>query len=193
MFETTDGTASGTATGTATDASFEEELAGLARGLRAWAGQDLSLLPVVAVPRRVEILLRARNEIDGELLRELQAADRSGEAARLGGGSTVGWLAEAGRLDHRHASSLVRTARGLADRLPATAKALSTGDITFEHARVSTGRSHQPGSRSRRPTTPGGWPKPRTTCSPSRSCPTPKPPTAPPSPGPTRWTRRPKP
>ncbi len=62
--------------------------------------------------------------------------DRSGEAARLGGGSTVGWLADAGRLDHRHASSLVRTARGLADRLPATAKALSTGDITFKHARV---------------------------------------------------------
>jgi len=132
MFETTDGTA----TGTATDASLEEELAGLARGVQAWAGQDLSLLPVVAIPRRVEILLRLRNEVDGELLRELQSADRSGEAARLGGGSTVGWLADAGRLDHRHASSLVRIARGLADRLPATAKALSTGDITFEHARV---------------------------------------------------------
>ena len=144
MFETTDGTASGTsggaasgtATGTATDASFEEELAGLARGVQAWAGQDLSLLPVVAVPRRVEILLRLRNEVEGELLRELQVCDRSGEAARLGGGSTVGWLADAGRLDHRHASSLVRTARGLVDRLPATAKALLTGDITLEHARV---------------------------------------------------------
>jgi len=91
---------------------------------------------VVAVPRRVEILLRLRNEVDGELLRELLVCDRSGEAARLGGGSTVGWLADAGRLDHRHASSLVRTARGLADRLPAIATALSTGDITFEHARV---------------------------------------------------------
>jgi len=144
MFETADSTASGTAGGTASGtaggaaggASFEEELAGLARGLCAWAGQDLSQLPVVAIPRRVEILLRARNEIDGELLRELLVCDRSGEAARLGGGSTVGWLADAGRLDHRHASSLVRTARGLADRLPATAKALSTGDITFEHARV---------------------------------------------------------
>jgi len=136
VFETTGGTPSRTAGGAAKDASFDEELAGLARGLRAWAGQDLSLLPVVAVPRRVEILLRLRNEVDGELLRELQAADRSGEAARLGGGSTVGWLADAGRLDHRHASSLVRTARGLADRLPATATALSSGDITFEHARV---------------------------------------------------------
>jgi len=125
-----------TASGSTVDASFEEKLAGVVGGVRAWAAQDLSLLPVVAIPRRVEILLRLRNEVEGELLRELQAADRSGEAARLGGGSTVGWLADAGRLDYRHASSLVRTARGLADRLPATAKALSTGDITLEHARV---------------------------------------------------------
>jgi len=133
---TADSTAGGAASGTAGGGSFDEELTGLAGGLRAWAGQDLSLLPVVAVPRRVEILLRLRNEVEGELLRELLVCDRSGEAARLGGGSTVGWLADAGRLDHRHASSLVRTARGLADRLPATAKALSSGDITFEHARV---------------------------------------------------------
>jgi len=48
----------------------------------------------------------------------------------------VGWLSDVGRLDHRHAASLVRVARGLADRLPATAKALSSGDITVEHARV---------------------------------------------------------
>ncbi len=88
------------------------------------------------LPTDIEVLLRARNLVDGELLRRLQVCDRSGEAARLGGGSTVGWLADAGRLDHRHASSLVRTARGLADRLPATAKALSTGDITLEHAQV---------------------------------------------------------
>ncbi len=93
-------------------------------------------MPVADLPVDIEVLLRARNLVDGELLRRLQVCDRSGEAARLGGGSTVGWLADAGRLDHRHASSLVRTARGLADRLPATAKALSTGDITFEHARV---------------------------------------------------------
>jgi len=118
------------------DGSFDEELAQLAAGVRAWAAQDLSLVPVVMVPRRVEILLRMRNEIEGELLRELQSADRSGEAARLGGGSTVGWLADMGRLDHRHASALVRTARGLVDRLPATAKALSEGDITLQHAQV---------------------------------------------------------
>jgi len=93
-------------------------------------------VPVADLPTDVEVLLRARNMVDGELLRRLLVCDRSGEAARLGGGSTVGWLADAGRLDHRHASSLVRTARGLADRLPATATALSTGDITFEHARV---------------------------------------------------------
>jgi len=95
-------------------------------------------VPVAELPTDVEVLLRARNLVDGELLRRLLVCDRSGEAARLGGGSTVGWLADAGRLDHRHASSLVRTSRGLADRLPATATALSSGDITFEHARVLT-------------------------------------------------------
>jgi len=134
MFDARDGAAG--STGTAAGASFDAELANLAGGVRAWAGQDLSALPVVAIPRRVEILLRARNEIDGELLRGLEACDRSGEAARLGGGSTVGWLSDVGRIDPRHAATLVRTARGLADRLPATARALSTGDITLEHARV---------------------------------------------------------
>ncbi len=118
------------------ETTFEGKLAQLTGPLLTWAAQDLSVVPVAELPTDVEVLLRARSIIDGELLRRLQVCDRSGEAARLGGGSTVGWLADAGRLDHRHASSLVRTARGLADRLPATATALSTGDITFEHARV---------------------------------------------------------
>ena len=38
------------------------------------------------------MLLRLRHQLDGELTRRLAAADRSGEAARLGGGSTAGWL-----------------------------------------------------------------------------------------------------
>ena len=118
------------------ETTFEGKLAQLTGPLLTWAAQDLSVVPVAELPTDVEVLLRARNMVDGELLRRLLVCDRSGEAARLGGGSTVGWLADAGRLDHRHASSLVRTARGLADRLPATATALSTGDITFEHARV---------------------------------------------------------
>ncbi len=118
------------------ETTFEGKLAQLTGPMLTWAAQDLSVVPVADLPIDIEVLLRARNLVDGELLRRLQVCDRSGEAARLGGGSTVGWLADAGRLDHRHASSLVRTARGLADRLPATAKALSTGDITFEHAQV---------------------------------------------------------
>ncbi len=105
------------------ETTFEGKLAQLTGPLLTWAAQDLSVAPVADLPTDIEVLLRARNLVDGELL----VCDRSGESARLGGGSTVGWLADAGRLDHRHASSLVRTARGLADRLPATAKGAVDG------------------------------------------------------------------
>ncbi len=131
MFD--DGAAASTGCAAA-DAWFDAELANLAGGVRAWAGQDLSALPVVAIPRRVEILLRARNEIDGELLRELEACDRSGEAARLGGGSTAGWLSDvAGERAHL---SVTVSLESLEARAGASAAQLGhTGPVVGETAR----------------------------------------------------------
>ena len=117
---------------------FDTRFQALAAPLAAWAAQDLGSLSPASLPGDVEMLLRLRHQVDGELLRRLAAADRSGEAARLGGGSTAGWLADAGRIDHRAASALVHTARGLTDRLPATAQALCDGDICLTHAQVLT-------------------------------------------------------
>jgi len=115
---------------------FDTRFQALTAPLTAWAAQDLGSLPPAPLPGDVEMLLRLRHQVDGELTRRLAAADRSGHGARLGAGSTAAWLRDAGRLTHREASTLLATARGLSDRLPATAAALSEGDISLTHAGV---------------------------------------------------------
>ncbi len=52
--------------------TFEGKLAQLTGPLLTWAAQDLSVAPVADLPTDIEVLLRARNLVDGELLRRLQ-------------------------------------------------------------------------------------------------------------------------
>ncbi len=64
--------------------TFDGKLAQLTGPLHTWAAQDLTAVPVAELPTDIKVLLRARNLLDGELLRRLEICDRSGEAARLG-------------------------------------------------------------------------------------------------------------
>ncbi len=97
---------------------FDLRFQALAAPLAACAAQDLAVVPPACLPGDVEMLLRLRHQVDGELTRRLAAADRSGQGARLGAGSTAAWLRDAGRLTHREASTLLATARRLSDRYP---------------------------------------------------------------------------
>lgn len=86
-------------------------------------------------------LRSAIDRLEAEFLRRLEVFDRRGGGAASGAGSTTNWLRWRCRLGGRDAVGTVRTARRLADALPATTAALGAGEISRRHADVLSAAS----------------------------------------------------
>ncbi len=79
---------------------------------------------------------RVQRRLDGMRLGLISAAQKRGVAGHHGFTDTGAWVADATTSAHRTARSDVRLAEVLARRLPATAAALTVGELSREHANV---------------------------------------------------------
>lgn len=77
-----------------------------------------------------------RAQADAVLLARLGEADARGLARSRGATSTVAWLRGSHQLSPGEASRLVRTARALREQLPATAQAITDGEVQLGQAEV---------------------------------------------------------
>jgi Domain of unknown function (DUF222)/HNH endonuclease len=104
------------------------------------AAQDLTRLPDGEAARRVLVLRRLVDRLEGQWLRELAGVDGRGAAGvehDTHADSTAGWLRGRLRAGHRQASSWVRTARALfRGPLAGTGRALAAGELSPGHAAV---------------------------------------------------------
>jgi hypothetical protein len=95
---------------------------------------------------RVLALRRLLDRLEGHWLRELAAVDTRGAAgaeAGLQAASTAGWLRNRLRMGAAAASGCVRTARALfRGPLPATATAVTKGELSPAHAMVLAAGTH---------------------------------------------------
>ena len=80
--------------------------------------------------------LALKAQAEAVLLARLGEADARGLARTSGATSTVAWLRGSHRLGAGEASRLVRTARALREQLPATAQAMSSGQVHLGQAEV---------------------------------------------------------
>lgn len=77
-----------------------------------------------------------RAQADAVLLARLGEADARGLARSRGATSAVAWLRGSHQLSPGEASRLVRTARALREQLPATAQAITDGEVQLGQAEV---------------------------------------------------------
>jgi transposase-like protein len=114
------------------------------RGLRTAAGVDLQSLSASDIGDGVEALCRIKDVVQGEIARWLrQHEERRGPAAE-GAPSTVAWLSARCRMSPGSAADLVCVSRQLPE-LRETARALSEGEIGYQHASVMARTASQVG------------------------------------------------
>jgi uncharacterized protein DUF222 len=110
----------------------------LAAAVDQLAAEDLDALPDSEAARRVLVLRRLLERLEGQWLRELAAVDGRGAAGAdqdTPAESTAGWLRNRTRMGYTDAHQRVRVARALhRGPLPATAQALAEGEISYAHA-----------------------------------------------------------
>jgi hypothetical protein len=114
----------------------------LAAVVEELAAEDLDALPDSEAARRVLVLRRLIDRLEGHWLRELAGVDGRGAAGADHGTpaeSTAGWLRHRTRMGHPDAHQRVRVARALhRGPLAGTAKALATGQLSYPHAAALT-------------------------------------------------------
>jgi hypothetical protein len=124
-----------------------EDLAALAAVTDQLATQDLDRLSDAARAERVLQLRGLVDRLEGQWLKELAGLDARGAAGAEAGqqvGSTAAWLRGRLRLGAGTATSAVRTARALfRGPLPATAEALTSGELSPAHATVVASGTHE--------------------------------------------------
>ena len=126
-----------------------DDLAELTVFLDRLNARDLDRLPEVVRAERVLRLRRSVDRLEGQWLKELAGVDALGAAGAEAGqqvGSTAAWLQHRLRLSASAARRAVRTARALfRGPLPATAQALTDGELSPAHAQVlASGTQHLP-------------------------------------------------
>jgi Domain of unknown function (DUF222) len=106
------------------------------------ATEDLAQLTDAEAARRVLVLRRLLDRLEGHWLRELADVDGRGAAGADHGTpaeSTAGWLRNRTRMGHTDAHQRVRVARALhRGPLPGTAQALAEGELSYQHAAALT-------------------------------------------------------
>jgi hypothetical protein len=107
------------------------------------AGQDLSLLCDAEIHELTTGLARARNRVDGVLLAALDVWDARGIWSDDGSKSPAARLAREANWSRHAASLAVRRARALR-RLPATAEAVTAGDLSAEFVDLVDSASETP-------------------------------------------------
>jgi uncharacterized protein DUF222/HNH endonuclease len=114
----------------------------LAAAVDQLATEDLDALPDGAAARRVLVLRRLIERLEGHWLRELAGVDGRGAAGADQGipaESTAGWLRNRTRMGHPDAHQRVRVARALhRGPLAGTAQALAKGELSYQHATALT-------------------------------------------------------
>jgi hypothetical protein len=110
----------------------------LASVLDSLAGDDVHAIPELALLDRTETLLTARNRLDAEIARSLQASDVRQVMTTHCGRTTKSWLVEEQLLGSDEAARRMKVAR-LLPYYPVLAAALAAGEISHEHARVILG------------------------------------------------------
>jgi hypothetical protein len=110
----------------------------LAAVVEELAAQDLDALPDGEAARRVLVLRRLLERLEGQWLRELAAVDGRGAAGTDQGvpaESTAAWLRQRPRMGGSDAHQRIRVARALhRGPLQGTAQALADGEIGYLHA-----------------------------------------------------------
>jgi Domain of unknown function (DUF222) len=125
-----------------------DRLASLAAAIDELAAQDLGRLTDAALAEQVLGLRRQLDRLEGHWLQQLAAVDGRGAAGAdhdhdHQAPSTASWLRNRLRLGAGAASSAVRTARALfRGPLPATAAALTAGELSPAHASVLAYGTH---------------------------------------------------
>jgi hypothetical protein len=99
------------------------------------AAVDVDGMGASVLGAHIRRLMTARDRLDGQIGRALQVFDARGYGESDGAASTASWLRGRSHISGAEASARVKTARALRD-LPATARALEDGAITFAHARA---------------------------------------------------------
>jgi hypothetical protein len=114
----------------------------LAAAVDQLATEDLDALPDAEAARRVLVLRRLIERLEGHWLRELAAVDGRGAAGAdqdIPAESTAGWLRNRTRMGHSDAHHRVRIARALhRGPLGGTGQALADGEISYPHAAALT-------------------------------------------------------
>ncbi len=106
------------------------QVVGAAAGVALWSLTDNQLAAEVADA----VALRA--QADAVLLARVGEAEARGLALTRGASSMTGWLRCSHRLAPSEASRLMKAARSLREQLPATAAAMSTGEVNLGQAEV---------------------------------------------------------
>jgi hypothetical protein len=118
----------------------------LAAVVEELAAEDLDYLTDAEAARRVLVLRKLVDRLEGQFLRELAAVDGRGAAGTEVGAqapSTVGWLRGRLRAGRATANGWVQTARALyRGPLAGTAAAVAAGDISPRHATVLAYGTH---------------------------------------------------
>jgi hypothetical protein len=121
-------------------------LDGLAAAVQELAAQDLTRLPDAEAARRVLVLRRLLDRLEGQWLRELAAVDGRGAAGAdpdVAADSTASWLRRRLRAGRGTASRWVHTARALyRGPLGGTGQALAAGELSVAHATVLAAGTH---------------------------------------------------
>lgn len=116
------------------DEATRAALSMISTGLGLLAGRPLARLgnaDLLATTRQLNQLVSA---VQGTRLAHLAEVDTRGAGIEVGASSTLAWVKTTSRARHGHAARDLRLARALTDRYPATAQALSTGQVSLEHA-----------------------------------------------------------
>ena len=117
-----------------------DRLAALGAAVQDLAAEDLHGLPDATLAEGVLQLRGLVDRLEGQWLKELATLDARGAAGAehdVQAGSTAGWLRARLRMGAGAAHRAVRTARALfRGPLPATAQALTDGELSPAHAQV---------------------------------------------------------
>ena len=111
-------------------------LAGAREAIRAAAETELWSLTDRQLAAEVADAIALKAQADAVLLARLGEADARGLARSRGASSLVAWLRGSHRLSCAEASRLVKTAHALRGQLPATATAMTDGDVNLGQAEV---------------------------------------------------------
>ena len=111
-------------------------LALLQQAIATTQALDVDEAPPRLLADELIAILSAIDQLHSCALERLARVDAHGVAERDAGTSTASWLRHHSGLSSGTASDLVRTARTVRRQLPATARALQSGEITVHHART---------------------------------------------------------